>query len=260
MRCVLAVTTYNRLHYLRECLDGFVRTRSEDHHWTVMVADDASTDGTKQFLERFPLDYLVINPRCGVAHQTNTLLQLLAGLDFDYCFKCDDDLLFLRPGWDKLYIGAIRASGLDHLAFDHPEFNLGDWCRDYRLTTLVRRGPLLARVRAEGVKGCFYTITPRVLDRVGYLDSVNFFHGLEHTDYSMRCGRVGLASPDLAFDAVGSNAVLGYRFPWNREQPTLNNEQYEASGNRPAETAAKLDLLRSARSFLPYHPCQRRMA
>lgn len=259
MRCVLAVTTYNRLHYLQECLSGFLRTRSEDLNWTVMVADDGSTDGTLPYLERFPLDYLVVNPRCGVAHQTNTLLQILAGRDFDYCFKCDDDIVFRKPGWDRLYVRAVRASGWDHLAFDHPEFNGGDWCRDYRLDQPVRRGPLLAMVAAEGVKGCFYTLTPRVLKRVGYLDSVNFFHGLEHTDYSLRCGRAGLASPELAFDAAGSHAFLGYRFPWNRDQPALSPEAYLVNGNNAAETGAKLTILRSARVFVPYRPCERRM-
>lgn len=259
MRCVLAVTTYNRLAYLKQCLEGFLKSRNPRHDWTVIVADDGSRDGTVAYLERFPLDVLILNQRRGVAEQTNQMLDFLADQPFDYCFKCDDDLLFLASGWDDLYISAIRDSGLEHLAFDHPEFNVGEWCKPYRLPQPVRRGPLLARVRAEGVKGCFYTITPRVLDQVGYLDSLHFFHGCEHIDYYLRCGRAGLADHELAFDAIGSEAVLGYRFPWDSDQPSLSPEQYAANGNSPAEHLHKLAILNRPRRYWPYHPCQRRM-
>ena len=46
MKFTLAITTFNRLNYLKACLDSWIQTRSIDVDWTLIIADDGSDDGT----------------------------------------------------------------------------------------------------------------------------------------------------------------------------------------------------------------------
>ncbi len=260
MHFVLAATTYNRLKYLREFWAGFIETRSSKAQWTVIIADDGSTDGTLKFLECLPeLDVLIYNNRHGVAEQTNSILNVLVNLEFDVCFKCDDDMLFRQRGWDELYYNTILKTGYDHLCYDNDKFNTGKWCQDRILPTQIHNNNLIARVKPLAIKGCFWTITPRVLKTVGFMDSVNFFHGHEHTDYSMRCARAGFNHINYPFDAIDSNAYLGYRFPWTPDQPCLNKETFTKNGNTELEMKQKEELIMTNRLYIPYIPSIRTM-
>ena len=108
MKFVLGVTTYNRLGYLKSCLEGWYNTRDVNSDWILVVADDGSTDGTLEYLEStwvnsvLPnIDVKVIkNQRHGVHHQANQILKYASGMDFDFGFKIDDDIQFLKSVWD----------------------------------------------------------------------------------------------------------------------------------------------------------------
>jgi glycosyltransferase involved in cell wall biosynthesis len=94
----MAVTTFNRVNFLKECLKTWLETRNKNHEWFLIIADDGSLDTTIDFLYSFEYENKIIikNQRNGIANQTNTIFQVLEKIDFDVCFKCDDDILFLK--------------------------------------------------------------------------------------------------------------------------------------------------------------------
>lgn len=235
-RLVLAIKTWNRQDYLKRCLDSFLATRSTSYHWTVLVADDGSTDGTLEYLGGLllPLSFHVIKNRgayaCG---QFNSLNDLALAIGYDVCFHADDDVIFAKPGWDTLYLDAIRESGLQHLCYrnlQHYE-SLVRKQKDCSFTippaTIDESGRCAAYVDVLNCDGSFFTVTPQVFRRVGYADETNFpIRGQWHIDYSTRCVRAGFNCEKSFFDAKDSNDYItlqalseDYRcsLPWGDE-------------------------------------------
>lgn len=214
---VLAVTTYNRREYLRECLDSWAATRNPAYRWLVIVADDGSTDGTLDYLHRpgIPADCHVIrNARRGAGGQTNTIFQLCRRLDYAIGFKIDDDLVFKRKGWDDLYIEAARRSGFEHLC--HLNLRLFNAERrppqplqPGRPLAIDPSGACAAFTDVYNCMGCLFTFTPRVLEKVGDIDEGNFpIRGDWHIDFSARAARAGFNRVDTFFDARDSGRYL----------------------------------------------------
>jgi glycosyltransferase involved in cell wall biosynthesis len=163
---ILAITTYNRINYLKDCLDSWDSTRSLQNSWTVIVADDGSSDGTLKYLQTKQFNncdvILLQNNRIGVHQQTNTIIEKLETLPFDMCFKIDDDLLFLKEGWDILYYKTAIETNCPHLVFCDRS-----WSSEQLLKTPKENNTLVGSVSKLNVHGFFYTLTLPVIKTVG---------------------------------------------------------------------------------------------
>ncbi len=216
-KIVMSITTWNRMDYLKDCIESFEKTRSTKYDWVLIVADDGSTDGTLAYLDQLvlPHEFHVIKNKsryaCG---QTNTIFDLCQKIGFDFAFKIDDDILFKKRGWDTLYIEAAAASGYDHLCHRN-------W---QHFTGLKRRNnpnyaPPPPHIDASGkcetivgvweCDGCLFTFSPAMIQRIGYCDEANFpIRGQWHIDYSVRATRAGFNDPQHFYDARDSNQYI----------------------------------------------------
>ncbi len=216
-KIVMSITTWNRCDYLKECIDSFERTRSPDYDWVLIISDDGSTDGTLEYLENLLLPHevhVIRNKSRYACGQTNTIFELCQKIGFDFAFKIDDDILFKKRGWDKLYIDAARASGYPHLCH-----------RNWQQFTALKRkaNPSFAapppHIDGSGhcetivgvweCDGCLFTFTSEMIDKVGFCDEGNFpIRGQWHIDYSIRCCRAGFNDPKYFYDARDSNQYI----------------------------------------------------
>ena len=250
-KLVVAVTTYQRLDYLHDFFRTFLTTRNLFFEWEILVADDGSTDGTLEYLSKLqgfiPEITVISNNRSGVAHQTNTILDHLANSEFDYCFKCDDDLLFLTAGWDTAYIAAIEKTGQQHLCHYS-----GEW-KQSELTD--ENEDLVAHSDLWGVQGAFFTLTPEIINSVGYFDEISFgLRGWAHIDYSIRCWRAGLAGETTVMDIKNSNdyIILNYD-PFEYKSSITIGTVYDLVDHHKADE--KKDIVADEnRVWLPYIP------
>lgn len=263
MQKILAVTTYNRLSFFKEMIDGFFKYTKNLKDWTLILADDGSKDGTKEFIHKidFPNTIKIYNERVGISNQTNSIFLKLSEFEKFVCFKSDDDMIFIKDGWDKIYLDAIDSSGFQHLCFDHYLFNrFGEFKKNVFSHPIIKDS-VLARIPSMYAKGCFYTITDSILNAVGYMDSDLFFHGLEHVDYSIRCARAGFNDERYIFDAKGSDLFLSYRFPVSGgDRPCLERNIYELNGNKKLETEIKKSIIKSHnRIYVGYNKNQKKM-
>ncbi|MBM3487540.1 MAG: glycosyltransferase [Alphaproteobacteria bacterium] len=216
-KVVMSITTWNRLDYLRECVDTFMATRSADYDWVLMIADDGSEDGTLDYLDKLQLQvelHVIRNKGRYACGQTNTIIELCETIGYDFAFTIDDDISFLKRGWDRLYIEAAAASGYPHLCHrNHKQFvNL-------RRRTQPDFSPPPLHIDASSkcetivdvwsCDGCLFTFTPEVIKKVGYNDEINFpIRGQWHIDYSIRVCRAGLNDPTHFYDARDSNQYI----------------------------------------------------
>lgn len=203
---VLGVTTFNRRQYIERFLESFMRTRSQRFRWTLIIADDGSTDRTVEYCRSIDGNrdvsiHVIENRGVGVAGQTNAILHFARTLHFDFGFKADDDIWFDAEGWDELYYDAMLSSGMDHLVFHDP---------DYRAPAHeVRRDDLVSSVDVMSSMGCFWTFSPSLIDSVGYFDEREFrIRGHAHIDYTMRACRAGSNVAETLFDAQGSHLLI----------------------------------------------------
>jgi hypothetical protein len=202
---VLGVTTYNRGDYIRTFMETFAETYNPAYRWVVLVNDDGSEDGTVDFLSTHPplpnvtLRLLQTRQR-GVHFATNNILTHAMQTDFDYGFKCDDDMVFLRKGWEELYINASLASGYEHLCL----FSKA-WAKRSRNKCQYKGDNLQSYVKVGDAQGVLWTFTKRLVDTIGYFDTVNMGkRGGGHRDYSERACRAGFNSGDSFWDARDS--------------------------------------------------------
>ncbi|WP_376695207.1 glycosyltransferase [Wenzhouxiangella sp. EGI_FJ10305] len=248
-KVVLGIKTYDRVGYLRDCIESFLKTRSLDFQWVLIVADDGSTDGTKAYLRQLEPDvelHVIENSRRYAVGQSNTIYELAQSIGFDYGFNVDDDLIFTKSGWDKLYINAIEKSGYSHLVHRHirharnllsNQENAGDLpdpVHDPSLTCVAHGDS-----HFDLGTGSLVTFTPETLEKAGFADEANFpIRGQWHVDYHIRCARAGCNEVEHLFDALGSNNYLeiqnylseDYRcaIPWGEEyKKTKDPEELE---------------------------------
>lgn len=209
---VMAVTTINRWDYLQRFLSTWLDTRNSTHNWTLIVADDGSSDETLENLVQYDMGFtklvIIQNSGGGIAKQTNSIFNYCqrCGEDFDLLFSSDDDIYFLQPGWDDAYYEAVIKTGYDHLV--HFNENWKEGLHRERLT--VSGIKLVSKTSVEGCMGCFYTVTPRMLEKLGGFDEDEFpIRGHSHIDFTMRACRIGFNNLDTLFDIKSSSEYIG---------------------------------------------------
>lgn len=215
-KIVVGIKTFNRLDYLKQCIDSFVRTASSDYDVVLIVADDGSSDGTVQYLQnlRLPFEtHAIFNERAYVSGQFNSIVDKSLQIKADFMFILDDDVVFKKKGWMNAYYDAATNSGYHHLChFNLPHYE--QLCAKRREAFPPNahwhtKYPLVAYKTVENCMGALFTISPEVIRDVGYADEVNFFvRGLWHVDYSARCARAGYNEYQRFFDIVGSNDYI----------------------------------------------------
>ena len=209
---VLAVTTINRWNYLEQFLESWLRTRNNSFNWTIVVADDGSTDGTIQnFINlEIPNTHIVLlqNSGGGIAIQTNSIFNYVMQLEVkpDLIYSADDDIFFKKRGWDTEYFDAVKKTGYDHLV----HFN-SNWKPAIHEESLIKNDVHLTSM-TDGIScmGCFYTVTPKLLTEIGGFDQNAFpIRGHSHIDFTMRACRSGNNNVNSLYDINDAAELLG---------------------------------------------------
>ena len=206
MTFFVAITTYSRIDYLKQLINSIIEF-SGNHKYIVAINDDGSKDGTREYLkglkdtENIKFKVFFSNHK-GSYFSTNTLFNYSESLDFDLGFKIEDDLYFIRKGWEELYYNAYKKSGFSHLS----HYSIA-WTGENK--TPKRRGKLVSYTNVWNSQGTFYTFTKETLQKVGYLDNANFGkRGEGHRDWSLRACRLGMNEKDRFWDAKYSSKYI----------------------------------------------------
>jgi glycosyltransferase involved in cell wall biosynthesis len=104
---LICVVTHNRLEYTKQCLEAIDRNTSPGDDWKVVVVDNASTDGTQEWLQSDEADSLIdhlilnrVNKYPGSACNQGWMMGLhkFSEENFTHLCRLDNDCL-VQPGW-----------------------------------------------------------------------------------------------------------------------------------------------------------------
>jgi glycosyltransferase involved in cell wall biosynthesis len=212
LNLVMAVTTINRWNYLEEFLSSWLKTRNNSYNWTLIVADDGSSDETLENIIQYDMGFtklvIIQNSGGGIAKQTNSILTYCdsSNHNFDLLFSSDDDIFFIKKGWDDAYYDAISKTGYEHMV----HFNENWKDRLHYSKRTVAGIDLVSMTNGESCMGCFYTITPNVFKKIGGFDENEFpIRGHSHIDFTMRACRVGFNDLDTLYDIDNASNYIG---------------------------------------------------
>ena len=253
---VTAVTTIDRKEYLEKFIHGWNRYRDKSANKLLIVADDGSTDGTLEWLcdELEIEDYNLVvirNDSLGIARQTNSIIDYVSNLHFrpDAIFMCNDDIRFLKKGWDNSYYRAMLTSGYDHLVYFNP-----NWKEPSHAEESPRSSELISSCTAREAMGCFYTLTPRLIESLGFFDEDSFpVRGHSHVDYTLRACRTEANDTQYLYDLSGSNELIGMimRDGYKRTHRTLSVWERKVSTSDESLAKRESVLLSEGRVFVP---------
>tara|TARA_X000001036_G_scaffold355460_1_gene337273 strand:+ start:7854 stop:10391 length:2538 start_codon:yes stop_codon:yes gene_type:complete len=253
---VTAVTTINRLEYLKSFVSTWLETKSPDAESVLIVADDGSTDGTVEWLTE-DLDagdsglQVIRNNGSGIARQSNSILDAIVDFDFpiDAVFMCNDDIRFRKNGWDDAYYSAMQSSGFDHLVYFNPE-----WKPASHTENSTRSESLISHCNARGAMGCFYTLTPELIEKLGFFDEDSFpVRGHSHVDYTIRACRAEANDTQFLFDLIDSNEYISMvlRDGYKRTFRTLSVKEMKQTTSNEALSIRESILLSEDRIYVP---------
>lgn len=247
-KIAIGVTTYNRISYLKEFIKSFCKTKNNYFNWTLIIADDGSTDGTIDYINKLNIKnvnvILIKNKRIGVHRQTNLIFKEFENGKYDFGFKCDDDIIFSKKGWDSLYIRASEKSKKDHLVY------YGEEWRPTGTLSIMPQLEIESRVSFKDAMGCFWTFNQDLLSKVGNFDVENFgFRGQGHIDFTARCCRLGFNDIGSLKDAFNSNYYIRMQ-PRNNYISTIENSKEDKLSRDAFEKDRKNSIINTNRGFI----------
>lgn len=100
----IIIPTYNGLHLLSECVDSI--RRHTDRPYEIIVVDNGSTDGTKEYCERERLILIALPENHGFPAACNKGLTVAAG---EQLLLLNNDCL-VAPGWLTQLLRALHSA------------------------------------------------------------------------------------------------------------------------------------------------------
>jgi GT2 family glycosyltransferase len=190
----VVVLTHDRVHLLQQCVDN-VLARASDRVSEILIWDNASSDGTREYLAT------LTDPRIRVVHHErnigqNAYAEAVQLTSAPYVIELDDDMIDSPPDWDRSLLEAYEA--LPKIGFlaanlaDNPHDTASRVMYDQRpeaYHTEIVAGVKLKRGPVGG--GCALT-SRELMERVGgFRQQENEVFWLEDAAYIEDIARLG---------------------------------------------------------------------
>jgi GT2 family glycosyltransferase len=198
MKVTFIIPTYNTLAMTRECLDTLRSTVKLENHEVILI-DDLSTDGTREYLQTLPSAFKVVYNATnqGYGRNCNQAAQAATG---DLLCLCNSDLIFLK-GWLKPMLEAFEKFAdvglvgntqrrVDNNWIDH----LGVYFLPNGLPLHIGQnkswGPIRRYLPVSAVTAACCMIRTQLFRDFGGFDE-KYLNGFEDTDLCLRLNEAG---------------------------------------------------------------------
>lgn len=221
----LVIPVYNQLDYTRRCLDSILR-------WTevpfeMIVVDNASTDGTRDYLKTAAVQVITNDRNLGCAKAWNQGVRAATGQVIGIL---NNDIV-VTPGWLKGLL-AFMQSGRYGIVSPSAREGLLDYDLERYAAEFTHR--CSGAIRKELYGACM-VIDRRVFERIGLFDEAFTYGGCEDVDFLWRAREAG-------WQAAMTGSVLIHHFSMvtqdaikkkqGKTYPTANLAHFTAKWNR----------------------------
>ena len=191
----LVIPVYNQLHYTRQCLDSIARCA--DQPYELIIVDNASADGTQEFLRDVKATVITNQHNLGCAKAWNQGVRAATGSVIGIL---NNDIV-VTPGWLEGLLsymqhcnhGIVCPSAREGLL----NYDLDPYAKDF-----TRRCAMATR---SELYGACMVIRREVFDRVGLFDEGFCYGGCEDIDFFWRVQQA-------SFSAGMTGSVLIHHF------------------------------------------------
>ncbi len=193
MNILLLVVNYNGDKFLPTYLPDLVNF-TNDSGISLLVTDDQSTDGSINYLKGNNISFIQNNGQNhGFAANVNNGLRFAKSLnEFDYFIIANNDVTissFLLPTLKNSIAYIIkRDSRLGILGFNEMFFSQNKDFLAFDYSAYIPK----QLTKTNFLAGCFFLITKRLIDEIGYMDEEYFMYG-EDNDYFIRTQKAGFS-------------------------------------------------------------------
>lgn len=198
----IGMVTFNRLEFTRRAIASVIKYT--DFPYVLTLVDNASQDGTREYLQRMYCDGLIDNlllldENVGVAKASN--LAWHQEPDASHYLKLDNDIVIRKPGWLGRMVAAIdKTPRVGVIAYNFEPIS-------YPLV-LLSGGSI--RVKPVGNLGGACILVPRrTYQLLGDWCEDYGLYGEEDRDYGFRVSLAGLLNAYMEDEDVGDHLPAG---------------------------------------------------
>lgn len=198
----IGMVTFNRLEFTRRAISSVLKFT--DHPYVLTVVDNASTDGTRDYLKHMQREGLIDNlilldENVGVAKASNLAWHQEPGAS--HYLKFDNDIVIRKPGWLGTMVCVVdRVPRIGVLAYNFEPVS-------YPLSILEG---VAVRVKPIGNLGGACILVPqRTRELLGVWCEDYGLYGEEDRDYGFRVSTAGLVNAYMEDEDIGDHLPAG---------------------------------------------------
>lgn len=198
----IGMVTFNRLEFTRQAIASVIKYT--DFPYVLTVVDNASRDGTREYLQELYREGLIDNlllldENVGVAKASNLAWHQEPGAY--YYLKLDNDIVIRKPGWLGRMVAVVdqvKSIGVVAYNFEATSY------------PLVEMEGVLLRVKHSGnLCGACSLIPRRTWEILGDWCEDYGLYGEEDRDYGFRVSLAGLINAYMADEDIGDHLPAG---------------------------------------------------
>ena len=189
----IIICTYNRVDFLKKCIDSILKQISTNNGIEIVVIDNNCNDGTKEYINSLNFTYInyFLENKQGLSHARNKGIEVSKG---DFLAFVDDDAT-IDEKWLKSLLYHLKNQNINHIyggpIFPNFEVKCPKWIDDgYFIRKFKSSDGYLDKLTAQdGFSGGNMCIPKNIFDKVGFFN----------TDLGMQGKEMGLGEESELF-------------------------------------------------------------
>ena len=189
----IIICTYNRVDFLKKCIDSILKQISTNNGIEIVVIDNNCNDGTKEYINNINSTYInyFLETKQGLSHARNKGIEVSKG---DFLAFVDDDAT-INEKWLKSLLYHLKNQNINHIyggpIFPNFEVNCPKWIdENYFIRKFKSSDGYLDKLTAQdGFSGGNMCIPKNIFDKVGFFN----------TDLGMQGKEMGLGEESELF-------------------------------------------------------------